>query len=134
MNGRKILIADKDPAAREKLAAFFRGSNYQIETTGSAAYVLSRILQKQSPILLLGSRFDETITTAELITLLKRSNPQLRIILVSDTNSPEALRKVREEGIFYHALRPVDQQDSEELRSAVDYASNFLDDADPAFS
>ncbi len=134
MNGRKILIADKDPAARQELADFFRGSNYQIETTGSAAYVLSRILQKQNPIVLLGSTFDETISTAELIALLKRSNQQLRIILVSDANSPEALRKVREEGIFYHALRPVDQQDSEELRSAVDSAFNGLNDAGPAFT
>ncbi len=132
MNGRKILIADKDPAARQKLAEYFRGSNYQIETTGSAAYTLSRILQKQNPILLLGNKFDETISAAELITLLKRSNQQLRIILVADADSPDALLKVREEGIFYHALRPVDHADSEELRTAVDSAFNGLGEAGPA--
>ena len=126
MNARKILIADKDPAARQKLADFFLESNFQVETTGSAAYVVARIIQKQQPIVLLGSRFEEKISAADVISLLRGCNKELRIILVSDENSPEMLRKVREEGIFYHALTPQNRQDNEELRSVVECAVGAL--------
>jgi DNA-binding NtrC family response regulator len=126
MNARKILIADKDPAARRKLADFFLESNYQVETTGSAAYVVARIIQKQQPIVLLGSRFEEKISAADVISLLRECNKELRIILVSDEDSPEMLRKVREEGIFYHALTPQSREDNEELRSVVECAVSAL--------
>lgn len=126
MNARKILIADKDPAARRKLADFFQESNYQVETTGSAAYVVARIIQKQQPIVLLGSRFEEKISAADVVSLLRECNKGLTIILVSDENSPEMLRKVREEGIFYHALTPQNREDNEELRSVVECAVGAL--------
>ena len=126
MNARKILIADKNPAARQRLADFFKESNYQVETTGSAAYVIARIIQKQQPIVLLGSKFEEKISTADVISLLRECNKELRIILVSDENSPEMLRRVRQEGIFYHALTPQNREDNEELRSVVECASGAL--------
>ena len=116
MNARKILIADKDPGARQKLADFFLESNYQVETTGSAAYVVARIIQKQQPIVLLGSRFEEKISAADVISLLRGCNKELRIILVSDENSPEMLRKVREEGIF---LSCVDTSEPARQRGAA---------------
>lgn len=133
MNRRKILIADKDPLVQRRLADYFCGASYQIETTGSAAYVLSRILKKQNPILLLGSRFDEDLSAHELIALLKKANPELRIILVTDADSCQALLKVREEGVFYHALTPLDQQDGEELQAVVECACQPLGKAGSVF-
>lgn len=127
MLARKILIVDKDPAARQKLADFFQESNYQVETTGSAAYVVARIIQKNEPIVLLGSQFEEKISTADVISLLRECNKGLRIILISDENSPEMLRRIREEGIFYHALKPHNREDNEELRSVVECAVGGLD-------
>ena len=122
MYARKILIVDKDPQARQQLAEFFKASNYQVETTGSAAYLVAHIVQKNQPIILLGSCFEEKISVAEVVSLVSGCNKNLNIILVSDENSPEKLRKIREMGIFYHALKPQNNKDKEELRSVVECA------------
>mgnify|MGYP001271774819 CR=1 FL=1 len=126
MKARKILIVDKDPVARQKLADFFQESNYQVDTSGSAAFLVAHIIKKNQPIVLLGSSFEEKISAAEVVSLLRECNKNLNIILISDENSPEMLRKVREKGIFYHALKPQSQEDNEELRSVVECAVGDL--------
>jgi predicted component of type VI protein secretion system len=55
----------------------------------------------------------------DMVRLLKQCNRQLSIILVSDEQSLPLVRTIREEGIFYHALKPADLNDTEELRLAV---------------
>jgi len=126
MQARKILIVDKDPKERQKLADFFQESNYQVDTTGSAAFLVAHIIQKNQPIVLLGSRFEEKISAAEVISLLRECNKNLNIILISDENSPEMLRRIREKGIFYHALKPQSREDNEELMSVVECAVEGL--------
>jgi response regulator of citrate/malate metabolism len=59
------------------------------------------------------------LAAAELIPLLKQCNRNVTIILVSNEESPPAIRKIRNEGIFYHALKPVKPEDTEEIRQAV---------------
>ncbi len=122
MKARKILIADKDSAAREKLAQFFENSHFEVETTASAAYAIAKIVQKNEPIVILGDSFEEKIASVDVIALMRKCNKNLRIILVSDDSSLETLRRIREDGIFFHALRPHNQEDNEELRSAVECA------------
>ena len=126
MNEHTILIADKSRKERQKLAELFVESNYVVETTGSAANLIYRVLQHQQPIVLLGNRFEEKIEVADLIALLKACNRSLNIILVSDEDSLLSLRKAREEGIFYHALKPISHEDNEELRSVVECAFSRL--------
>ena len=126
MKARKILIVDKDPTARQQLADFFQESNYQVETSASAAYLVAHIIQKHQPIVLLGTTFEEKISTADVISLLRECNKNLSIILISDEKSPEMLRRIREEGVFYHALKPQSREDNEELRSVVECAAGDL--------
>lgn len=126
MKARRILIVDKDPTARQQLADFFQESNYQVDSSGSAAYLVAHIVQKNQPVILLGSKFEEKISPGEVIALLRGCNKNLNIILISDENSPEMLRRVREEGIFYHALKPQSVEDREELRSVVECAGRGL--------
>jgi hypothetical protein len=42
--------------------------------------------------------------------------------MVSDEESLPMMRTIRQEGIFYHALRPVTPDDREEIKQAVDCA------------
>jgi FixJ family two-component response regulator len=119
MTERGILIADKDTEVRKQVADIFVEAGYQVETTDSAVHVLCNILEKQTPVVLLGTDFDKKITSADLIHLLKKCNRRLAIILVSDENSLPMVRKIRQEGIFYHALKPQTEKDKEEIRQAV---------------
>ncbi len=122
MKARKILIADKDSVARQQLADFFENSHYEVETTASAAYAIAKIVQKNEPIVILGDSFEEKIASVDVIALMRKCNKNLRIILVSDDSSLETLRQMREDGIFFHALKPHNQEDNEEIRSAVECA------------
>jgi FixJ family two-component response regulator len=119
MSEREILIADKDTEVRKEVADIFIEAGYQVETTDSAVHVLCNILEKQTPVVLLGNDFDNKVTSADLIHLLKKCNRQLAVILVSDEASLPIVRKIRREGIFYHALKPSSPEDKEEIRQAV---------------
>lgn len=116
---RGIIIADKDTDVRKEVADIFIEAGYQVETTDSAVHVLCNILEKQTPVVLLGNDFDNKVTSADLIHLLKKCNRQLAVILVSDEASLPIVRKIRREGIFYHALKPSSPEDKEEIRQAV---------------
>ncbi|SNB47608.1 response regulator [Geobacter sp. DSM 9736] len=116
---RGILIADRDTDVRKEVAEIFTEAGYQVETTDSAVHVLCNILEKQTPVVLLGNDFDNKVSSADLIHLLKKCNRKLAIILVSDEASLPVVRKIRREGIFYHALKPSTPEDKEEIRQAV---------------
>jgi len=48
------------------------------------------------------------------------------IILIADDAPLPLIRKVRKEGIFYHALRPVEPGDEEEIKQVVKCAMENL--------
>ena len=115
---RLLLIADKDTNTREQVAEMFAADEYQVITAESVDVVLHDILKKNARVILLGSEFDD-LSAGKLIPLLKKCNKNLTIILVTDEESLPLIRKFRKEGIFYHALKPVNRRDREELRQVV---------------
>ncbi len=120
-----LLIADEDIDCRKQMAEFFIEAGYNVIVTNSAANALHGILKKTAQVVLLGTKFDE-LTAADLIPLLKQCNRNLTIILVAANPSLSLIRKLRSEGIFYHALKPVNAEDREELKQAVQCAFESL--------
>lgn len=120
-----LLIADKDAASRKQIAALLIEAGYDVIVTDSAANTIDNVLKKNARVLLLGTELDD-FTSAVLVPLLKKCNPDLMIILVADETPLPLMRKVRQEGIFYHALRPVKPEDHEEIRQAVRSAMRTL--------
>ncbi len=116
-----VLIADKDLDVRKQMAELFISAGYNVIVTNSAANALEGILKKTAQVVLLGGEFDDW-TAGELVPLLKKCNPDLTIILVAEEASLGLLRKLRKEGIFYHALKPSNPEDREEIRQAVQCA------------
>jgi DNA-binding NtrC family response regulator len=122
MEEHSILIADKDTNYLREISDYFTGEGYSVATTDSAVSVMCDILKKHVPVLLLGGDFDKKIGLPHLLHLLKKCNRHLAVILVSDEETLPMVRTIRQEGIFYHALRPVTQDDREEIKQAVDCA------------
>jgi DNA-binding NtrC family response regulator len=120
-----LLIADENVDSRKLMADLFIEAGYNVIVTNSAANALYGILKRTAQVVLLGSQFDE-LTAMDLIPLLKKCNRDLTIILVSDDLSLSLLRKLRKEGIFYHALKPVQPEDREEIRQVVQCAFKNL--------
>ncbi len=119
MNG--LLIANKDRVAREQMADIFQQDNYQVETADSVLNSLEGILDKSIQVVVLGGVFDEQ-QIVKFVPLLKKCNRSLSIILVSDEIPLDLLRRIRKEGIFYHALRPVADESWDEIRQVVSCA------------
>ncbi|HTG81669.1 MAG TPA: response regulator [Geobacteraceae bacterium] len=120
-----LLIADKDLDSRKQMADLFIEAGYNVIVTNSAANAVDGILKKTAQVVLLSSEFDE-VAAADLIPLLKQCNRDLTIILVAADTSLPLIRKLRSEGIFYHALKPVSGEDREEIRQAVKCAFENL--------
>ena len=113
-----LLIANENRQAREQLAELFKGDALQVTTTDSVVNGLQGILDKRIQVVVLGGRFDE-MHVAKLIPLLKKCNQYLSIIMVSDEMPINLLRRIRKEGIFYHALQPAGAEGREEIYQAV---------------
>jgi FixJ family two-component response regulator len=122
MDKREIILADTDSEIRGEMADIFRRNGYQVETTDSAAHVVCTVLEKRVPVVLLGSDFDKKIALNEMIRLLKNCNRHLTIILVSNEESLPRIRSIRQEGIFYHALKPNNREQVEEICQAIECA------------
>lgn len=120
-----LLVADRDKEIRERMTDLFTSAGYNVKATGSALAALAHVVTRRPQVVVLGSEFDD-LAADMLIPLLKKFNRDLIIILLSDEPSLHFLRKVRSEGIFYHALTPVTEDDWEEIRQVVDCAfDNF---------
>jgi DNA-binding NtrC family response regulator len=120
-----LLIADKDAVTRKQMASLFIEAGYDVMVTDSAVKTIYGVLNKTAQVVLLGTGLDE-FTSAELVPLLKKCNRDLMIILVADDTPLPSMRKVRQEGIFYHALRPIEPKDDEEIRQAVKCAMKSM--------
>jgi DNA-binding NtrC family response regulator len=121
-----ILIVDEDKDCRKQMAEMFTEAGYEVTVSDSVASALYGVLKNTAQVVVLGSRFDE-LTAGDIIPLLKRCNRKLPIILITaDNTSLGLLRKLRCEGVFYHALKPVDAEDREEIRQAVHCAFENL--------
>lgn len=121
----RLLIADKDVAARKQMASLLIEAGYDVTVTDSAAQAIHNVLKENAQVLLLGTELDE-LNSADLVPLLKKCNPNLMIILVADDAPLPWIRKVREEGIFYHALRPTGPKGKDEIRQVVKCAIESL--------
>jgi DNA-binding NtrC family response regulator len=117
----RILIAEEHPESRKLMADLCMEAGYNVTVTTTAAAVLQGILKKTAQVILLGSSFDELAAT-DLIPLFKKCCQNLTIILVSNEASLPVIRKMRNEGIFYHLLRPVLPEDREELKQVINCA------------
>lgn len=131
-----ILIADRDSQLRREMAEYFKTQGYSVETTDSAVHTLCTILEKDTPVLLLGNDFDNRLSSSDLVQLLKKCNRHLAVVLVTERLELPQARKMREEQIFYHALKPESRNDREEILQAVECALDSVtkkQSSDPRF-
>ena len=121
----RLLVADKNVNARKQIAGILIEAGYDVMVTDSVVKAMQDVLHNNARVLLLGAEL-EGLNSAELLPLLKLCNRRLAIILVADEAPLPLMRKVRKEGIFYHALRPKVSEDHEEIRQVVKCAIHSL--------
>jgi DNA-binding NtrC family response regulator len=120
-----ILIMDEDKGNMKQLAELFIDAGYHVTLTDSVASAVYGILKKTAQVVVLGSKCDD-LMAADLVPIMRQCNKNLPIILIAADTSLALLRRLRCEGIFYHALSPTDTAGREEIRQAVHCAFENL--------
>ncbi len=117
-----ILIASSDEPFGEYLFLQLADFHWTIFRVHTVSEILRRLRAEQGDLLLLDSNV-EGIPAYDLMPLIKKINPTLPIIALSDDPSLELAKRVREEGIFFQAMKPIDPP---EIHMAVGDAIKML--------
>jgi DNA-binding NtrC family response regulator len=127
MKSKTILLAYQDDSWIRSLLTLLPGTGYRIEATKLVSDVLQKIRGKDPYVVLLDDEM-EGIKAYDLVPLFKKVRPRVQIIVISSDESIRFAKCLRDAGIFYQAMKPID---SEEIRSAVACAFEKIDREQP---
>jgi len=117
-----VLIASSDEPFGEYLYHQMITLGWTISRANLVSDLLREVREEKADILLLDDDL-EGIPAYDLIPLVKRINSRLPIIALSEDSSLEMSKKVRLQGIFFLAMKPIDPA---EIRAAVGDAIKML--------
>ena len=115
MRSKTILIAYQDDLGTRSLSTFLHGRGYKVETTKTMSEVIRRIRKGNIDVMLIDDEI-EGVRACDLVTLFKKMNHRVQVIVISSEESIGGVKRLRGAGIFYQAMKPVDMG---EVGSAV---------------
>lgn len=118
MQNKKILIAYQDDLWVRSIATYFHSHGYRVESVKVLSEMIRKVQNGQYQVLLLDDEI-EGLKACDVVSLLKKVNSKIQVIMISSEESLSLVRRLRGAGIFYQAMKPVDL---EEIRSAVQCA------------
>jgi len=119
---KTVIVADTDRAVRNQLFVLLSAKGYEVRTTDSASDLI-REVEKARGIVVLDAELSG-MKAYEIIPLMKRINPKSPIIVMSASSSLELAQRIRNEGIFFYAMKPID---ADEIRTVVESAFKKLE-------
>jgi len=102
-----ILIADVDDENVELLSSVFIKEGYMVDRAKRVSQVLEKIQTSQVDVLILDVEMPG-MKGYEIIPVIKRINNKIPIIMTSIDNSLELAKRVREAGVFFYIIKPLD--------------------------
>ena len=127
MKARAILIAYQDDLFVRSFSTFLHGTGYRVETAKVVSELIRMVRDGSIHVVLLDDEL-EGVKACDLVPLIKRINGMLQVIVISSEESLGQVRRLREAGIFYQAMKPVDM---EELNSAIECAFEKIEREHP---
>lgn len=102
----EVLIAEKDKLLRLMMAKLLQVSGYRVRTCGDGLQALELIASKSFDLVIT----DLGLTGADGMEVLKsvqKLQPRAKVILVTDTPSPETLLEAKYEGAYSYLRKPL---------------------------
>jgi DNA-binding NtrC family response regulator len=127
VRSKTIVIAYQDDSWVKDLSNSLDGTGFRIESTRIVSEVIRKVRGRDAYVVLLDDRMEE-IKACDLVPLFKRINPRVQIIVISAEEPIGWVKRLRDGGIFYQAMKPVDL---EEIRSAVACAFDKIEREQP---
>jgi NADH-quinone oxidoreductase subunit E len=117
-----ILIAGSDEPLGEYLYHQLAEIHWAIFRAVTVSELLRRVRGGEADVIILDSDM-EGIPAYDLLPLIKRIDSRIPVIVLSENSSVEMAIRVRQEGIFFQAMKPVDPA---EVRLAVTDAMKMI--------
>ncbi|MBN1348927.1 response regulator [candidate division KSB1 bacterium] len=116
---KSVVIVSDDPEIIHQLEELLTPRDYVIIKEESRLKSVRKILEQEIDFLILDLDYpiDASI---DLIDIIKRTRPRLPIVVLSDNNSLEAVRKLSEAGVFYCAFKPIQIGEVEKVFEALE--------------
>ena len=117
-----ILIASSDEPLAEYLYHQLNGLGWNVSRLTGVSDLIHQVKEPEDRILILDCTL-EGIPGFDLLPLIKKTNPGLPVISLGEDSSLESSKRVRLQGIFFLAMKPIDP---EEIRAAAGDAIRML--------
>lgn len=104
---KRLLVADGDEEARHSLLDLFTREGYRVELTRLASEVIQKIQNTRIDVLIMDVDIPG-MKGYQIIPIIKTMEPELPIIVTSSHSSLKLAQKVRQEKIFFYAMKPLD--------------------------
>lgn len=112
-----ILVVDSDADSNGLLAAKLDKDGYQVETVQRVGDILEKVLTSQVSLIVMNL---QVIPDCEVIPMIRKINKNIPIITVTDDDSIEMEKRVRQEGVFFYFVKPFTIEDMKTaIKSAI---------------
>jgi len=115
---KKILIIDPNTTERTIIAAYLRSENFHVETGRGLKEAIEKISKGCFGCLIMDVKLPE-MKGYEAVSILKRVDPKIKIIMTTKKNYKSLEAKVREQDIFFYFIKSFGK---EELKLAINNA------------
>jgi len=115
MDPKTILISFQQDGATGSLSTLLNRLGYRTQSAKVVSDMIRKVRSGEIHVLLLDEEI-EGVKAYDLVPVFKRINARIQVIVVSSDSSLGPVRRLREGGIFYQAMKPIDL---EEIKAAV---------------
>ncbi|MBI4446701.1 MAG: response regulator [Acidobacteria bacterium] len=120
-----IMLVAPDPAPFANLVMRLRAANHRIWEMRNCGSALAFLLDNAADVVIVDSSL-RGMHGLEIVPLLRKIRPATRVVAVIDESSVDDLRRVLGVGIFFHSIKPVDD---DRILEAISQASRTEDSA-----
>jgi DNA-binding NtrC family response regulator len=113
---KTILIADANEEEQEYLSISLAAEGYKVETAKASSEMIQKLHNNSDVSVIVMDVNMPEVRAYELIPIVKKINRRIPIIVMSSDDSIDLARKVRQAGIFFYAMKPLN---IEEIKLAV---------------
>lgn len=106
MSREKVLIVEENKERREYLARFLSDLAFNIETSSSFSEAINRLLEQDKFSLMVISLKYFSSHNIKILQSLKKINPHLTLIILSQLNIPELVISILKHGLVDHIANP----------------------------
>ncbi len=100
-NPHRLLIADTNENRARNIAMLLNQGGYSVTVTDTLKKVMCQIQKEKIDVLVMDVEMPE-MKGYEAVPIICGIDPEIRIILTAENNSPELEAKIRQQKVFYY--------------------------------